>query len=188
MTHASRKHSIAHTRKNKKQIEDDTDLETVERVWTRLLTRYPHPFAVAQARGTLDKFKQTKKDNVEPTKEPWTTQLSFGSWTVSCAELQQFIDTAQMSPAILELFSKLVQTILGAATDKPKIAHAFSMTQPEKNRERLQKMIKSAGRLIVPMFRKRNNAWSVCTVTAKKDRHENRDTLHRERHVRVHGR
>ena len=87
---------------------------------------------------------------------------------MSCTELQEFVDTANMSPAVLELFSKLLQTILSAAKEKPHIAHAFSMTQPEKNRERLQKLLKSAGCLVVPVFRKAKSAWAACTVTAEK--------------------
>jgi hypothetical protein len=70
---------IARTRKDTKHLEDATELMAVERVWARLLTQDPHPFAVAQARGTLDKFKQIKQKVVEPAKEPWTTQLSFRS-------------------------------------------------------------------------------------------------------------
>ena len=96
----------------KRPPREASDDETVARVWQRLLTQYPHPYAVARARGTLQTFKHgpdSADTSVPPPQEPKPERLFFHFWSVGCAELQNFVDTAKASPAVLELFSQILR-------------------------------------------------------------------------------
>ena len=158
---------LAPAKEGKKVTADDA-----ARVWHRLLTQFPHPFAVARARGTLKTFTPTSHSAAHvPTERPPPTHLSYDGWTVKCAELQDFVDAGRLSPSVLELFSQIVQAVRApaeaAAEALPTIANAFYLTHPDKYRERLRSLVRKARCVLAPAPRKDGEGWMLCAISSE---------------------
>ena len=150
------------------------DAGVATRVWERLLTQHPHTFAVARARGTLATHTPPKDASaaaVASLSETQATQLSYKGWVFARSDLQLFVDTAQMPPAILELFSKILQATCAPVTPceapSAKIANVFWLTHKDKHRDRLRGLVRSGGTVVAPMLRADTGAWIACTVTTE---------------------
>ena len=155
------------------QTEGSSFMDDAARVWHRLLTQFPHPVAVARARGTLQTFTPTKDSSAHaPQETPAPTELFYDGWSVKCADLQQFVDTAQTSPAVLQFFAQVLQAIPVsanvAAEASTTVANAFYLTQPDKHRERLRGLLRKARCVLAPALQKESDEWLLCTVMSEK--------------------
>ena len=98
------------------QSDGNAGAEDAARVWQRLLTQLPHPFAVARARGTLQTFTPTKDSSPHARQEtPALTELLYDVWRIKSADLQQFAEAALISPAVLQFFSQILQAVVAPA-------------------------------------------------------------------------
>ena len=100
------------------------------------------------------------------------TKLFYHGWSVDCAELRDFADHAQASPAVLELFSQILQklpascnTVQGGAAPTSEVVNPFLLVQPAKHRERLQRLIRKAKTLLAPVRRGDADDWVMCAIT-----------------------
>ena len=147
--------------------------EDTARVWQRLLTQFPHQFAVARARGTLQTFTPTKDSSSHaPQETPAPTELFYDGWSIKCAELQQFVETGQISPAVLQFFSQILQAVVAPANvavePSTTIANAFFLTQPDKHKERLRGLMRKARCVLAPALQKGSEEWLLCRIKSEK--------------------
>ena len=112
---------------------------------------------------------------VRPDEEPVFSKVSFRGWSVERTELQEFIDTAQASPALFELFSQVLQQLSagrdvtqGAGASSLEVVNPFLLLQPAKHRTRLQRLTRKAGTIVAPVLRHGADDWLAGTITVER--------------------
>ena len=79
------------------------------------MTQFPHIFEIADARNQLADYALTGKLRGPSTRE--LTHVRYRGWTVPLLELESFLQSGRLTPAMFEFFAKLMIPYLPNATE-----------------------------------------------------------------------
>ena len=161
------------------QAGSDADHETdrIIKVWTRLTTEFPHMFAVASERGTLDELNLSGHVAANTRNTPQISFLLYDSWKTALAEVQEFVSDERMSPGTLGLLLQILQAKRTVPTTTAAVGNPYYMFQPDRHKARLQTLLDTSTTVLLPVYSGKAAAWVMCEL-ARKTSTEHVCTIH----------
>ena len=136
--------------------------DTLSHVWTRLTQDFPHMFAIAAARNSLHELDLHGHKAAAETHRPRIAFLVFDAWKTAISEVEDFVADEHMSPGTMSLALNILKSFSTLKSDQARLGNAYWMFQPEKNKLRMQSILKEAETVLLPVFSGKAQAWAMC--------------------------
>jgi len=122
-------------------------------------------FAVAHARGTLDSLTLDGRPQVDPAEAARKMQLRVRDWSVSVAEVEDFLTTTRVPLGVFGVLARLC--VIACATALPPNVHfsyAPLLQRAETHAVRLRSLVRQHDRVLLPFYESDGNAWCLVRV------------------------
>ena len=109
----------------------------LEEVWTRLTTQFPHMFAVAEAKRTLDSLNLDGTHSRDNTGCRHTImQVTYKGWSVTLEDLQHYTAQADVRPSVFEMLLRLLVSAAAPPASTAYLANSYMLSSPVQKKDK----------------------------------------------------